>query len=521
MHGVQGLRTVAALLVAVYHIWFGRVSGGVDVFFVVAGYFAIGSLYRSFTPAVSALDVLGNLRSYLLRVLRRVVPSAAVVIAATVVLGWIWLPQTAQRSASPFGWSAVGFIENWKLIAASADYAAQEDAASPFQQFWALGVNVQFYVLFALVVATVAVVLRRRRPRTDLRRPLTFLSAGIFVTSFAFSVYYTSADQAAAYFNTFTRLWEFMAGSLLFLLMRGGLKNKNAARIAGWAGLMMLLFLGGLIDLSRLLPGYMSLLPVAAACGIIIASRSSADPAPLLWKPFQSIADASFALYLWHWPLLVVYRHLYGPSVSLCAGLGIILLSIALAVVTTKFVENPLRNSPLLSRSWQASIASLVAILLVPVSLLAAWDRSIQRHEEQAWSKASDLTSSQPAIDESQRITVDDLIPHPSIAKDDAYQDVETDNCVQRSKVQGVKTCTWGNAGSDKRVTLVGGSHSEQWAQSVRRAAEEADAEMVTYLKSSCVFSMEVTKYVEVDQSCVDWNEEVLQAILDDPQPCW
>ena len=31
---IEGLRFIAALLVAIYHIWLGRVSGGVDVFFL-------------------------------------------------------------------------------------------------------------------------------------------------------------------------------------------------------------------------------------------------------------------------------------------------------------------------------------------------------------------------------------------------------------------------------------------------------------------------------------------------------
>ena len=35
---LQGLRALAALLVVVYHVWLGRISGGVDVFFLISGF---------------------------------------------------------------------------------------------------------------------------------------------------------------------------------------------------------------------------------------------------------------------------------------------------------------------------------------------------------------------------------------------------------------------------------------------------------------------------------------------------
>ena len=53
-HDLDGLRGVAIALVAVFHVWFGRVSGGVDVFLALSGFFFGGRLLRTaLTPNAS------------------------------------------------------------------------------------------------------------------------------------------------------------------------------------------------------------------------------------------------------------------------------------------------------------------------------------------------------------------------------------------------------------------------------------------------------------------------------------
>ena len=54
---LDGLRGVAIALVAVFHVWFGRVSGGVDVFLALSGFFFGSSLLRSALGGVIAVAV--------------------------------------------------------------------------------------------------------------------------------------------------------------------------------------------------------------------------------------------------------------------------------------------------------------------------------------------------------------------------------------------------------------------------------------------------------------------------------
>ncbi len=540
--GVQGLRTVAAVLVAIYHIWFGRVSGGVDVFFVVAGYFAVGSLYRSYQQADGLLDLSCRLRDYLLKTARRVIPSAVVVISATILLAQVWMPRGEQRAALAPARAAIGFYENWQLISASADYAQQDNSVSPFQQFWALAVNVQFYFLFAVVLwAGIALlVLRRRNDNPQLLRQVFIGIAGtVFAISFAYSVYRTSTNQAAAYFDTFARLWEFMAGSLLFLLMHKGVRNRRVAQILGLLGLLLLLSLGAFFDLSRLLPGFLSLLPVLAACAIIASSWVGAEPIVLKWKPVLVIADSSFALYLWHWPLLVFYRHQVGQDVSLVAGLGIITVSLALAVITTKLIEDPVRKARELASSWWKTLTASATLLLIPVILLTIWTARIDSADSEAQIAIEQLTAQtnignksgnadvaeQLLADESsvepefaQKIptNIDDLVPHPSVALDDFSGRAYAEGCSQSIKGEGIVVCEFGNPEARKTIAVVGGSHSQQWVEAAITAAELSDARVLAYIKSSCLFTDNTVDEFKMDPSCESWNDEIIEILTRD-----
>src|SRR5690606_35650033 len=199
---IEGLRAVAALLVAIYHIFLGRVSGGVDIFFTVAGFLITLTLLRQVGSrgTVSA-------KVFFSRLGRRLLPASLFVLGAVAVATAVLLP-SSRRSAT-FGEivASVLYVENWALASKSVDYLAREEGSSPVQHFWAMSIQGQFYVIW-FVLFLVAVWLGAHRIRTTLR----WILGGLFVASFGFSIYLTALDQPLAYFHTGTRVWEFAAG---------------------------------------------------------------------------------------------------------------------------------------------------------------------------------------------------------------------------------------------------------------------------------------------------------------------
>ena len=260
---LQGLRAVAVALVVVYHVWFGRVSGGVDVFFVVSGFLLTGQLARTAERGPLALG-----RRWI-RMLGRLLPCAVVVLVATVVAGMLLLPEGRwQQTLGEVGAAAV-FLENWQLAADAVDYAARSNMSSPVQHFWSLSIQGQFFLVWPLLVALVA--LAARGEPTRVREHLTVTTLGVFAASLMFSVALTATNQPLAYFHSLTRLWEFALGGLLALTIDNVRLPRRTRVHLGWIGLTGLLACGAVLRVGTVFPGIAALWPTGCAVLVLLA----------------------------------------------------------------------------------------------------------------------------------------------------------------------------------------------------------------------------------------------------------
>ncbi len=152
---LQGLRALAV----VYHIWFNRISGGVDVFFVITGFLLTGQLARA--AERGSLDLT---RRWSRTVVRLVRPTIAVLFT-TVIAAAIVLPETTwSQTIRELATSAL-FVENWELAANAVDSSASNDMASVVQPFWSLSIQGQFFLVWPILVALVVGLTRSRGAR--------------------------------------------------------------------------------------------------------------------------------------------------------------------------------------------------------------------------------------------------------------------------------------------------------------------------------------------------------------------
>lgn len=205
---IEGLRTIATLLIAIYHICLGRVSEGVDVFFVLSGFLITMSL-------ISKIERTGKIHfgNYLLGLAKRLFPLALTVIIFITGLSIVLLPQVQWDQITSHMLASTLFFENWRLSLDAVDYLAQADVASPFQHFWSMSVQGQFYILWPFLIF-LTYILAQKILKTPVRKTLLAVLLIVFVLSLSYSIYITNLNQPWAYFDLLARVWEFSLGGI-------------------------------------------------------------------------------------------------------------------------------------------------------------------------------------------------------------------------------------------------------------------------------------------------------------------
>src|SRR6201988_920757 len=147
-HDLAGLRGIAIALVAMFHVWFGRVSGGVDVFLALSGFFFGGRLLRAaLTPGTSLSPV-----PEVTRLVRRLLPALVVVLAASALLTILIQPETRWETFADQSLASLGYYQNWELATTASDYLRAGEAVSPLQHIWSMSIQGQFYIVLLIFI---------------------------------------------------------------------------------------------------------------------------------------------------------------------------------------------------------------------------------------------------------------------------------------------------------------------------------------------------------------------------------
>lgn len=518
---IQGLRAVAVATVLVYHLWPAWLPGGyvgVDVFFVISGFLITSHLLRHPPTTLSGLGRFWGRR------VRRLLPAAALVVVVTVVASAAWLPASRlSRTAAEAAASAL-YVQNWSLAASATDYLAAADEPTPFLHYWSLAVEEQFYLVWPLLIGGALVAGRRLRLGAHPRWLVAGGVATVLVASLAWSVRLTATDPAAAYFVTPTRMWELALGGLVALAVPR-LQATDAIRaVMAWTGLAAILLAAATFDAATPFPGVAAGLPTGGTALVIAAASVGAwGPGRLLaWRPAQVLGDVSYSTYLWHWPVVVLAPFALGTELRWYHLVGVAALSIGLAWVTTRWVEDPVRRSTRLAGSTSATVALLLVGTLGGAGAgwaLHTWVGAREQSAAQtvavaAVEHAECFGAAAVLQDADCRDVAGVLWTTPEFAQADRPA-VYDDQCWNNTPFSSRRTCGYGTADADVSIALLGNSHAGHWAPALTELATERGWDLTTYLTSVCYPVDRPLDFTDPSaaEGCTDWTSWALAEV--------
>jgi peptidoglycan/LPS O-acetylase OafA/YrhL len=387
---IDGLRGISVLAVILYHAKFPGVTGGfvgVDVFFVISG-FLIASIILRDLRAGSFL-----LARFWERRIRRIIPPLAIVMAFVLLVGYfaIRFPQDAHHLGNAVIAQSI-FASN-VLFTLTDNYFDETSHNSALLHTWTLSVEEQFYLGFPLLVLLLMVVWPRRPkymlPRLSSEHMLfgtvlvlalmSFLlsvwfvnvspSSGVQIPYVSQIVFWLTSFATAGFYMLPTRAWELALGVLL-AFSAYKVRQKMFAEILTVLGLALIGAAIFLYTEHTPFPGLAALIPTFGALFVIAGNEQHTTYAGRLlsWKTLVGVGLISYSLYLWHWPLFV-FLHvltLYAPTpLHLLGAVG---LSVALAALTYRFIEVPVRKGVFFSTRKSAyayGVGSMVFLALL------------------------------------------------------------------------------------------------------------------------------------------------------------
>ena len=332
---IDGLRAVAVVPVILFHLGLALFSGGfvgVDVFFVISGYLISAGIQKDIAARQFSLIDFYERRS------RRILPALFVMVAFTLLTGWImFLPDDYKDVGSSA--VAVAVFSSNILFWLQTDYFAGAAELKPLLHTWSLAVEEQYYIVLPIFLWTV---MRFAKAR--------FVSWTLAMTlfSFALSVVMVQLAPSAAYYLLPSRAWELLMGALVAQGAVPAIRSRTTAEAASAGGLALII--GSVFSLSEesSFPGINALWPCLGAALVIHAGAThpwTIAARVLSIRPILFIGLISYSLYLWHWPLIVFARYYY-LTLTLSGAMmaAVATATFVAAILSWRYVERPFRS---------------------------------------------------------------------------------------------------------------------------------------------------------------------------------
>jgi peptidoglycan/LPS O-acetylase OafA/YrhL len=531
---IQGLRAVAVTVVIAAHAGLAAMPGGfvgVDVFFVISGYLISALLFRE--VLVTGTVSIGQ---FWARRARRILPAATVVTVFTVLASLAVMSfLDARQVVVDAAWASV-FAANVHFAAQGNDYFAQDVGHSPFQHYWSLAVEEQFYVVWPLALFAVLALTRlftHRKPQRLPRRAVMVLLLAVVAVSLAWSVHQTVASPTSAYFSTFTRAWELGVGALIALVPASAVRRLTpwTLEVMAFTGAVIVLSSCFVITPSTPFPGIAAVMPVGGTALLLLAGHDRARTLVgrlLATEPFRIIGDWSYSLYLWHWPVLILPAYALDRSLTAFESALAVLVTLTLSAYSYQYVEMPFRTGRpahrLPRRRALALYPASAALIFVVGAGGWVWTGSQVQQDGPPLDVSADSRTGKLHVDtvaEVQRSVTAARNRQPIGQTNPSIMEMRESiasvgDCDYEDNIRDL--CNMGMADGDRTLVLIGDSHARAWIPAFNKINGAGNWKAYYLVKPQCTAAhvpVASTGSDDVFQDCSDFQDWVIDQVRD------
>ncbi|WP_026926488.1 acyltransferase family protein [Granulicoccus phenolivorans] len=512
---LQALRAIAVGLVVAFHVApTGLFRGGfvgVDAFFVISGYLITDHLLRE-------VDRSGTIRlsSFYARRARRLLPASMLVLVVLLIGSILVLPQRYLLGTIREVIASTFYVQNLWLASQAVTYSASNDLASPAQHYWSLSTEEQFYFVWPALIL-LGLYLARRYFRGHTVRTIGWVLVALTTASLIHSIALTNSDQAMAYFLTTTRAWEFGAGALVSLLLRRWTPLRGLPVFLRWLGVVLLFGTAVLISQATPFPGWIAAIPVVGTAMIIVAGDTGRrDPLTRVFglRPVQWLGNVSYAVYLWHWPLLVLMPYAVGHTLSWWEKGLVLVATGVLAHLTRFYVEIPAQRNQWWGKRTRRTLVVVFAAMALIAGTAFGAGRVAESGQQSATAALEARLDNEPCIGAKAPLNDQCADPFGQPAM----------STVSEAEAPWGDPCSHGGCDPNLvrlKVALVGDSHAESLYPALKVIAQNRGWEVRGHFQGGCPATYATTPSFkhgprDTNRQCTDWAHRVTEELRRD-----
>jgi peptidoglycan/LPS O-acetylase OafA/YrhL len=523
---IEGLRAIAVLCVVIAHSGIGLHSGfiGVDIFFVISGFLITRHI---FLEAIKTNTI--SLAQFYARRILRILPASMFVLLCTLLASFIWLsPLQFLNYATDALWATFSAF-NYRLAIDGTDYFNTTTIPTPFQHYWSLCVEEQFYFIWPLIMLVLAKLFSKKSYFGNIVSAVLLV---IIAVSLYLSYTITISSQPWAYFGLHTRAWQMAIGALLAVnIQKFANLPSRFASVLSWIGFGGLMYALATFTETTPYPSLWAVIPTLSTT-LVVATGVNLNKASFEsvfgGSIFQYIGKISYSWYLVHWPIMVIFL-LAGERNNFVDQIASIVISFFVAVVHYYIIENPIRHNVAIKSKLKNTYILGLCLLLIAGSISGGLVYLKTKNLESK-------TNSQNSSEQQKAIIPDKTIDteanlfkkiEEATKLKELPQNLENPlETIEKDKVNGCislkeeveinekSICLKGDNTFTKTIAIIGDSHAHQWLDSIFKIAEKNKYKVATYTKSACpildIKSIDGTLKRDYTE-CYSWREEVLK----------